>query len=145
MPSLQCITPIYVLETAKASPPPSPTASLGKEVWSDLSTRLMWALEDNGTNINWYDAAEYCQKSSLGGYSDWRMPTIDELANIYDKSQRDGAYYIKGGIHLTMCCVWSSSKSSDGAWNFGFGNGERYSNGLYYPRDVRALCVRGPK
>jgi hypothetical protein len=47
----------------------------------DTSTNLMWAAKDNGSNINWADAESNYRG---GGYTDWRMPTQDELAGLYD-------------------------------------------------------------
>ncbi len=52
---------------------------------SDTRTNLMWAAKDNGSNINWADAKSYCENYRGGGYTDWRMPTYDELAGLYDK------------------------------------------------------------
>jgi hypothetical protein len=51
---------------------------------SDTRTNLMWAAKDNGSNINWANAKSYCENYRGGGYSDWRMPTQDELAGLYD-------------------------------------------------------------
>jgi hypothetical protein len=50
----------------------------------DTITNLMWAAKDNGSNINWADAKNYCEDYRGGGYTDWRMPTQDELAGLYD-------------------------------------------------------------
>ena len=52
--------------------------------WIDPSTGLMWTAKDNGNDITWRKAMKYCQNLSLAGYSDWRLPTIDELSSIYD-------------------------------------------------------------
>jgi hypothetical protein len=53
----------------------------------DTRTNLMWAAKDNGSDINWQDAKSYCENYRGGGYSDWRMPTQDELAGLYDSSK----------------------------------------------------------
>src|ERR1700726_34484 len=54
--------------------------------WIDPSTGLMWTANDNGNDITWGKAMKYCQNLSLAGYSDWRLPSIDELQRIYDDS-----------------------------------------------------------
>jgi hypothetical protein len=51
---------------------------------SDTRTGLMWAAKDNGSKINWANAKSYCENYRGGGYTDWRMPTQDELAELYD-------------------------------------------------------------
>jgi Protein of unknown function (DUF1566) len=47
--------------------------------WTDPDTGLMWAKKDNGADVNWNQASNYCTKLQLAGYSDWRLPTIEEL------------------------------------------------------------------
>jgi hypothetical protein len=44
----------------------------------------MWAAKDNGSPISWPEAKKYCENYRGGGYMDWRMPTQDELAGLYD-------------------------------------------------------------
>ena len=53
----------------------------------DTKTNLMWAAKDNGSDINWADAKSYCENYRGGGYTDWRMPTTDELAGLYDAAK----------------------------------------------------------
>ena len=50
----------------------------------DTQTDLLWAAKDNGSGINWQDAKKYCENYRGGGYSDWRMPTQEELGGLYD-------------------------------------------------------------
>lgn len=75
----------------------------------DKKTNLMWASKDNGENINWHDATLYCEQYNGGSYTDWRMPTIDELAGLYDngKEQTSG-YHIIDFITITRALQWSS-------------------------------------
>jgi hypothetical protein len=47
---------------------------------TDNKTGLMWVAKDNGVPINWHGATEYCKNLRVGGYTDWRMPTLVELA-----------------------------------------------------------------
>ena len=47
----------------------------------------MWASRDNGRNINWQDAKNYCDNYRGGHYTGWRMPTQDELAGLYDNGK----------------------------------------------------------
>lgn len=53
------------------------------------STGLMWTKKDSyadlGKCLNWNDAKDYVSKLRTGGYTDWRMPTIEELKTIYDE------------------------------------------------------------
>ncbi len=69
---------------------------------TDTQTGLMWADHDNGLNINWFSAKSYCEGYSGGGKSGWRMPTVDELWNLY----ANGAN--RSMITFTEQYVWSS-------------------------------------
>jgi len=67
----------------------------------DTRTNLMWAAKDNGEDINWYDAKKYCENYRGGGYTDWRMPTIDEPAGLYNKGESDKSNQEDDNAHLT--------------------------------------------
>jgi hypothetical protein len=75
----------------------------------DTKTSLMWAAKDNGSDINWIDANLYCDNYRGGGYTDWRTPTQDELAGLYDMAK---TYKSDCGVtvHLTelirLTCSW---------------------------------------
>jgi len=83
----------------------------------DTKTGLMWAAYDNGTSTTWQEAKEYCEQYSGGGYTDWRMPTVEELAGLYDENEPgyrpecavyDWKVYLTNKIHLTGCSPWTS-------------------------------------
>ena len=40
--------------------------------------------------MNWYEADAYCKNLKEGGYSDWRLPIIDELRTIIKDCDRTG-------------------------------------------------------
>jgi len=48
---------------------------------SDLNTGLMWQ-QDPGSKISYDEAMAKASAFDLGGYSDWRMPTIKELYSL---------------------------------------------------------------
>ena len=48
---------------------------------TDRVTGLMWQ-DDTVVQKNFDEAGTYCSDLSLGGYGDWRMPSIRELMNI---------------------------------------------------------------
>jgi len=50
----------------------------------DTKTNLMWAAKDDGKGLFENAAKDYIAKYRGGGYTDWRMPTMDELKIIYD-------------------------------------------------------------
>lgn len=136
--------------------------TLARVYWSNPSTSLMWTAKDNGSDISWGNAMKYCQNLSLAGYSDWTLPTIDELQNIYDGSgftppTPNGSMPVlagraKGGLILTGAREWSSSRVLDDrghrtgiAWQYDFLHGKRWRfDPIGYTGNLRALCVRHP-
>lgn len=110
----------------------------------DAHTGLMWSLQDNGKDIDWYEAKTFCENYSAGGYSDWRLPDIDELATLYtgDKSNKDG-FFISEHFKITDCCIWSSYDTMGGALVFSFKSGRRPAMYISDTYQLRALPVRG--
>ena len=62
----------------------------------DTKTGLMWAAKDGGKDIEEAGLESYFNNYRAGGYDDWRIPTIDELEEIYDEGTEN-----KHGYHLT--------------------------------------------
>ena len=117
--------------------------------WTDPATGLVWARQDNGTDVNWRQSTSYCAELHLEGYSSWRLPTIEELAAIYDAGEVSkcglSECSIKRGITLSSNTTWSSSAgtASSEAWVFAFSEGQRASLVRIVSISKRALCVRG--
>ena len=114
----------------------------------------MWAAKDNGSNINWTNAKSYCENYHGGGYTDWRMPTQDELAGLYDVGKTKinrlpgdcrGDYHLTELIHLTCCCPWASDTRGNNAAFFFFNAGIRTWGARGDKYSLRALPVRSVK
>jgi hypothetical protein len=103
---------------------------------------LAWARADNGRNIDWASATNFCSALELAG-GGWRLPTMDELETLVSRDLRFG-YRVVEPIWLTACCTWSSEEhGSVSAWYMGFDAGSRGFVTRDYDDDARALCVRG--
>lgn len=63
----------------------------GDATISDNATGMMWSQDDNGVALNWEDALAYAENSTLGGYSDWRLPNVKELQAIVCYNYAPGA------------------------------------------------------
>lgn len=78
----------------------------------DTKTNLMWARRDNGDKIrNQNEAKSYCENYHAGGYTDWRMPTVEELGELQDKSKSRSASCRGDNIHfatelIDITCIW---------------------------------------
>jgi len=50
---------------------------------SDTTAGLMWQKNDDGKQRSWDASLNYSQSLSLGGHSDWRLPTLEELTSLW--------------------------------------------------------------
>jgi hypothetical protein len=66
----------------------------------------MWQKGDNGKEVTFEQAQEYCKTLRLGGYADWRLPKTDEretavvIEFMMNKHSRDA--------YVSFDLYWSS-------------------------------------
>ena len=117
----------------------------------DTSMNLMWAAKDNGSYVNWHGAKSYCEHYRGGGYTDWRLPSQNELAGLNDaaktyKSACGSDAHLTESIRLSCNALWASDVDGSWAANFAFNNGTRSQNRLTSVYDnFRVLPVRFAK
>ena len=113
------------------------------EVVYDGYKNLMW--QDNQDVlkiIDWYQAESYCSNLNFSGYSDWRLPSKNELLNLVDsnvkkkiKNANDDYYWSEYKYSSTM---WG--RTIEYAAYIHFNSGRLHENPTYYIHNVR--CVR---
>jgi hypothetical protein len=115
-----------------------PASDLSARFYFDPETGLMWTTRDNGTDVMWPQANDYAQQLRLGGYADWRLPTIDELEELYEPQVGIRKPFKVHGL------MWSSTKSGpDNALFFNFWAGLQGTLPLTNSvQATRAFCVR---
>ncbi|MEA2029313.1 MAG: DUF1566 domain-containing protein [Campylobacterota bacterium] len=99
------------------------------DIVTDSTTGLQWQDDATAasTYLAWQGAIDHCENlTDFLGYSDWRLPNLNELKSIVDRSKSDPA--IVGGFTNTSSnTYWSSTTHVDFtniAWIVGFGNGD---------------------
>ena len=109
---------------------------------TDTSTGLMWQ-QAVSSNKTWEQALAYCEGLDLGGYTDWRLPSVRELRSLVDTSRFNPAINTSYFPDTAASWFWSrttNSYNTNDAWivNFFFGDvdGHNKTNG-YYVRAVR--------
>ena len=111
---------------------------IAKSYYVTLSNGLVVAKEDadDGAGAPWDTAMRLCNNSNLAGFTDWRLPTKNELVTMYDNKNTIG--------NFKNDCYWSSSTGSDNtdsAWyvvfSYGYVYGYSKANGNVYVRCVR--------
>ena len=114
------------------------------DIYWDKKPRRLWVRSDNGSNLAWSQAIEHCEELELGDFSDWRLPSIEELEDLHDPTSGQ-TFKVPKEINLSACCQWSATKhTKTSAWNFSFRFRKPFSGSLTYSLDLRALCIRGP-
>ena len=114
----------------------------------DSNTKLQWQddYSDNGGNIKsatWADAISYCENSSLGDYTDWRLPNKNELLSLVDYGKYNPSIDTNKFTNVGSSYCWSSTTGadySDSAWVVDFDDGYTNGNGKSSTNYVR--CVR---
>ncbi len=112
--------------------------------WSmvrDNNTGLVWEAKTNGNKSDWQDAVNYCSSLNLRDFSDWHLPTRQELQTIVDYGKYNPAIDTKYFPDTVSGGYWSSSTYKEYAWlvNFSYGYVPSYNKSkTYYVR-----CVRG--
>jgi hypothetical protein len=114
-------------------------------VWQDPATGSVWTRADNGSGVSWSQAAYYCRTLTLGGFRDWKLPTIDELQQLVGPSANASGFRTAAPLKLTGW-QWSATPGADKgeAWALDFGDGGRASVVMGDSGLNRALCVHDP-
>lgn len=115
------------------------------EIILDGATGLMWQQGGSEYSMDFAEAVEYIQKLNLekfAGYSDWRLPTLEEAMSLIESTKKNGDLYIDPVFDKIQKWIWSADKQSAGvAWYFNFNYGDCFSSTVsnhYHARAVRS-------
>ena len=117
-----------------------------QKVVLDNNTGLMWQQTIPTGSYKWADADSYCNSLSYAGYSDWRLPTPQELLTIVDNSKYSPAIDTTYFPDTPSSYFWSSSTcvyGTDYASIVDFYDGRVNSTSKTSSKyDVYVRCVR---
>lgn len=88
-------------------------------------------------------AVKHCENNRLGGFSDWRLPTIVELISLVDMAVREPTIDSVAFPNTRLEAFWSSTRMGgrlDNAWVVAFYLGFNFPTFIDEPHHVR--CVR---
>jgi len=122
-----------------------------KQIVIDTISHLQWQDNEDTKTITkkWIDAINYCKNLTFGGYSDWRLPNINELKSIVDRTKVNHTI-VESFKNIYSSAYWSSTtyngysdyhNDKTVAWQVNFEDGE--INLLGKEGYDRVLCVRG--
>lgn len=115
-------------------------------IWTDPLTGLTWQVNPASRKMKLKSAKSHCQNLSLGGNTDWRLPTKSELASLIRKDKNNCRWPVtmKGDCSW----YWSSTSPADiyyhNAYCVNFLNGHvtNFVGKGLYADDVYVRCVR---
>jgi hypothetical protein len=106
---------------------------------TDTKRRIMWQKGDNGKEVTFEEAQDYCKALRLGGYADWRLPNPDE---------RDTAVVIElmmrrhsRDVYAYFDLYWSSDPRVLLPFNYHPSHGKEISR-VYFARERARGFVR---
>lgn len=102
----------------------------GDKVVIDYCTGLMWHQHGSYKNMSWKRAKKWTEelnKPGYAGFSDWRLPTLEEAVSLLESSRKNGNQFIDPVFDQTQWCIWTcdssitdGSLSLDSAWSVNF-------------------------
>ena len=112
------------------------------DIVRDNVSKLQWQDDAVGSTMTWESAIGLCEGLTLGGHSDWRLPNINELKSIADRSKVNPAI-VTGFTNTSSGNDWSSTtyeRDKSYVWIVNFRYGGVHYNSKGNSNYVR--CVR---
>jgi len=109
---------------------------------TDNLTGLVWSQDANLRSGDWQAALDYVAGMNAGtypnlGYTDWRLPNVNELESLVNAEEADSATWLgtRGFTNVQSLHYWSSTSyasRTDGAWDVSVsgGNVNRFTKTL---------------
>ena len=86
----------------------------------DAATGRIWQQSGSDFTCTWQEAHEYVaslNRESFAGYSDWRLPTVDEVSSLVQEPPELGAFCVPSLLDRAQDTLWTcDSKSYMAAW-----------------------------
>ncbi|MBN8922362.1 MAG: hypothetical protein BGP10_12355 [Rhodanobacter sp. 68-29] len=111
---------------------------------TDTLTGLMWTKATVATGKTHKQAIAAAKKLDVAGHKDWRMPTVEELFLLADRSRIRPAIDVEAFPDTQNDWYWTSTDSAwapSCAWIVSFSGGSASSGGRNYKACVRAVRV----
>jgi hypothetical protein len=93
----------------------------------DKVTGLMWQKGGSRQVMSWSAARKYVEqvnRDRFAGYTDWRVPTLEELSSLIEGSWKNGDLFVDPVFERAQRQCWTSdTKGVDSAWKVNFHRG----------------------
>jgi len=121
---------------------------IGDNIVKDNNTGLIWEVKtaaNKDTKYTWDEAVKYADDMTLGGYSDWRLPTFKELSLLVNRGMVNPSVDPNFFPNTVSDNYWSATEYSTGSlWAVKFSNGR---GDIFYNKTdtLYVRAVRGEK
>ena len=117
------------------------------------ATGLMWHQSGSDKGMVWNEAKQWVKdlnSRGYAGYSDWRLPTVEEAASLLESGERNGDLYIDV-FSSKQTWIWTGDRKSGsgvpGAWSVTYFSARFHMGGVFwygvgnyiYVRPVRSV------
>jgi hypothetical protein len=112
---------------------------------TDRATGLMWQKDGSSEGMMWANVKNYITKLNrdrFAGYSDWRLPTVEEIASLMQSSRSKENLYIDTVFSQKQDYCWAADTfGPDIAWYASFKAGmiRHIYHFFYYVRATRTI------
>lgn len=116
----------------------------GAPVIIDHLTGLMWMKDGSTKALNFISAGKYICKLNtevVGGFTDWRFPTLEEAMSLVESKMLNGNLYIDPLFDQKQQVIWTADQCQEGRWAVNFKQGGCFK-GLSLPPNTQSLYVR---
>ena len=120
--------------------------SRSNAIVTDNATGYMWAdnIDTKNLKMNFNEAKDYCNNLSLGGFTDWRLPTKEELYLLTDYGNfypaTNNIFQNTASYYYWSYDLWTFSYRNDYQWVLFTGYGIR--GGIKHTFDLNTRCIR---
>ena len=126
----------------------------GDSVIIDHATGLIWHQSGSDKDMDWPDAKQWVKDlndKGYAGYSDWRLPTVEEAISLMEPNINASSLYIDPVFGAKQIGIWTGDENDsagfmDGAWSVrftgGYGGGNAcwvYDNASNHVRPIRSI------
>jgi tetratricopeptide (TPR) repeat protein len=133
---------IYQWEGVAEANTAAASEAAAKAMWTDANTGLVWQRVDDAVTRTQDDSIGYCRALSLGGFSDWRLPSRSELLSLWKDVGSQDTVRRTYFPDMKAQRYWSSAVNwAGGAWPVDFSNGSDWhfnKISTFYARCVRS-------
>ncbi len=126
----------------------------GDSVIIDHATGLIWHQSGSDKEMDWQNAKQWVKDlndKGYAGYSDWRLPTVEEAISLLEPNINPSSLYIDPAFDAKQTGIWTGDENDsagylDGAWSVrfsgGYGGGNAcwvYDNANNHVRPIRSI------